>query len=132
LQTPDIGSRYSTRETRCASALTVFDPSERVRILTTHMVLTEVLNAIGKRGKMLRAAVTSAVMALSDNSQVVVIPQTPEQFFAALAEYAVVVDQDWSLTDVASFQVMRRLRIREALAHDRHFEQAGFVALLRE
>ena len=40
-------------------------------------------------------------------------------------------DKDWSLTDCISFVVMRERGITEALTGDRHFEQAGFVALLK-
>ncbi len=36
------------------------------------------------------------------------------------------------LTDCASFLVMEKRGIAEALAYDRDFEQAGFVALLRD
>ncbi len=40
-------------------------------------------------------------------------------------------DKDWSLTDCLSFVVMRDEGIREALTGDKHFEQAGFTALLK-
>lgn len=40
-------------------------------------------------------------------------------------------DKEWSLTDCISFVVMLREKITEALTGDRHFEQAGFVALLK-
>ncbi len=41
------------------------------------------------------------------------------------------MDKEWSITDCASFEVMQARGISEALARDLHFEQAGFVALLR-
>ena len=41
------------------------------------------------------------------------------------------LDKGWSLTDCISFEVMRDQNISDALTGDRHFEQAGFVALLR-
>lgn len=40
-------------------------------------------------------------------------------------------DKDWGLVDCASFLVMRTRGIASAFTMDRHFEQAGFEALLR-
>jgi len=40
-------------------------------------------------------------------------------------------DKDWSLVDCSSFVIMNRLNISEALTSDHHFEQAGFVRLLK-
>lgn len=40
-------------------------------------------------------------------------------------------DKNWSLVDCASFVVMRKHGILEALTADHHFEQAGFVRLLK-
>jgi uncharacterized protein len=36
-------------------------------------------------------------------------------------------DKEWSLTDAASFVVMKRLGISEAFTSDHHFNQASFV-----
>lgn len=41
-------------------------------------------------------------------------------------------DKDWGLTDCVSFVVMDDRAIDEALTADRHFQQAGFRALLLE
>jgi predicted nucleic acid-binding protein len=45
--------------------------------------------------------------------------------------YAQHADKGWSLTDCISFVIMQDRQINEALTTDRHFEQAGFVALLK-
>jgi hypothetical protein len=53
------------------------------------------------------------------------------QFRDALSLYAERSDKDWGLTDCSSFQIMVRKRLTAAISYDRHFEQAGFQALLR-
>jgi predicted nucleic acid-binding protein len=39
-------------------------------------------------------------------------------------------DQDFSLIDLVSFEVMRRSRVTHAFAFDRHFAIAGFELLV--
>lgn len=56
---------------------------------------------------------------------------TPELFADALALYRDRSDKAWSLTDCASIVICQREGITEVPGYDRHFEQAGFVALLR-
>ena len=40
-------------------------------------------------------------------------------------------DKAWSLVDASSFVIMKQLGIQTALTTDRHFEQAGFIRLLK-
>ena len=40
-------------------------------------------------------------------------------------------DKQWSLTDCISFVVMQDRGLTEALTANHHFEQAGFVAMLK-
>ncbi len=40
-------------------------------------------------------------------------------------------DKAWSLVDCTSFVVMQQLGIQQALTTDQHFEQAGFIRLLK-
>ncbi|HEY4594260.1 MAG TPA: nucleic acid-binding protein, partial [Thermoanaerobaculia bacterium] len=63
--------------------------------------------------------------------EVFIVPQSSIQFQEALSLYEQREDKHWSLTDCASFQIMRRDRMTQALTYDHHFEQAGFQALLR-
>ena len=101
------------------------------RIVTTEMVLTELLNYASREGQYLRRVAAETVAALPRRRNVEVIPQTSDQFFQALERYVNRLDQGWSLVDCASFIVMETRRINQALAFDHHFEQAGFTALLR-
>jgi predicted nucleic acid-binding protein len=57
----------------------------------------------------------------------------PEQalFRRGIELYDNRLDKQWSLTDCISFVVMQQHGITEALTGDHHFEQAGFVALLK-
>ncbi len=40
-------------------------------------------------------------------------------------------DRDWSLSDCTSFVIMGARDLTDALTGDHHFEQAGFVAMLK-
>ena len=102
------------------------------RIVTTQMVLTEVFGHLSRLGSRQRGLAVSLVQDLEARASVEIVPQTDEQFRAAVERYAARGDQRWSLTDCASFLIMEDRGIREALAFDRDFEQAGFAALLRD
>lgn len=101
-------------------------------IVTSQMVLTEFMNAYAKLGAQLRSLAVDFVQELHEDSNITVMEQTGEQFQAALVLYAQREDKAWGLTDCASFLIMQEHGISEALAHDIHFRQAGFIALLRD
>jgi predicted nucleic acid-binding protein len=62
---------------------------------------------------------------------VTIIPQTSKLFLNAFELYTQRQDKAWSHTDCSSFCIMEELGISESLTYDKHFEQAGFIALLR-
>ncbi|MCY4617835.1 MAG: PIN domain-containing protein [Chloroflexi bacterium] len=102
-----------------------------VEIVTTQMALVETLASQAGSGELARLAAIRLVEQLVASPLVEIVPQTDEQFQAALERYAARKDQRWSLTDCASFILMEERGLSEALAYDRDFEQAGFTALLR-
>jgi len=103
----------------------------QVQIVTSEMVLTEILNHFSKRGNFLRYAAANLIESLQENPAITIIPQTDSIFQQALLLYKQRPDQAWSHTDCSSFCIMQQQNILEALAYDKHFEQAGFIALLR-
>lgn len=102
------------------------------RLITSELVLVEVLNFLAEKGSSLRQAAAALVDSVKGNPNNDVIQLTSIQFSKALKRYRDRTDKAWSLTDCASFIVMEQCGLTEALAHDRHFEQAGFAVLLRK
>jgi hypothetical protein len=54
-----------------------------------------------------------------------------ERFHSVTKYFLKHIDQQWSYTDCLSFRVMKERGLREAFTKDAHFEQAGFVPLLK-
>jgi len=100
-------------------------------VVTSEMVLVEVLNYFSAAGLPVRATVSGFVKHILVNSDCQVIPQTSDQFRNALRLFHERSDKNWSLTDCASILIMESRDIREILTEDKHFKQAGFTPLLR-
>lgn len=100
-------------------------------LLTTDEILNEVLTYYCKRGEYLRAIAANVVDAIRADAHVEVVPQTRTSFDDAFALYKNRNDKEYSLTDCRSFCLMRERECSESLTDDGHFEQEGFVALLR-
>jgi predicted nucleic acid-binding protein len=86
----------------------------RARIVTSEMVLAEVLNGLGKFYA-LRASTAAAIDAIMSDPNTEVEPQSSILFREALGLYRQHQDKEWGLTDCASFAIMRRRGLREAL-----------------
>ena len=122
---------FHPRDRLHSKALVVSQSIGRRRIVTSQAVLTEFLNHFAAFGAQFREKAVQVVQSLRQSSQVEIIEQSPARFEAALALYAKRPDKAWGLTDCDSFLLMQQRGITEVLAHDEHFIQAGFIALLR-
>ena len=99
----------------------------RVTFVTTSYVFDEVVTFFNNRGHHAKAVeIGEALLA----SRIATLVHVDEPVFAeAWREFAHRADKRYSLTDCVSFVVMKRLRIKAALAFDKHFIQAGFERL---
>jgi hypothetical protein len=99
------------------------------RLVTTEWVLTELADGLASsRNRSIFHQTRQELLANQDSR---VVPLDMTLYEEGLSLYANRRDKAWSLTDCISFVVMRREAIKEALTEDHHFEQAGFVALLK-
>jgi len=112
------------------AAKTVAAARKRRRgFVTTDYVLDETASLLKARGK---AHLLAGLFERVDLSRACRVEWTDSERFAQVcAGFLKHIDQPWSFTDCLSFLVMREFRLSDALTKDRHFEHAGFAALLR-
>jgi predicted nucleic acid-binding protein len=99
------------------------------RIVTSRYVLVEFADALSGRTSRRRCAAYLRFLEAEDDVEIV--EGDRDLFDRGLRLYDQRADKAWSLTDCTSFVIMQRKRLSEALTGDHHFEQAGFVALLK-
>jgi predicted nucleic acid-binding protein len=117
--------RYHETAIRLASELR----SARAILVTTHAILAEIADSFSRPPY--RATATQLLRALQRDPGVLILPVDAELFSRGHQLFIDRPDKTWGLTDCISFAVMQRRGIRDALTADQHFQQAGFVALLR-
>lgn len=105
-----------------------FSRRQKVLVVTTAWVLTEFADGFARTAR--RAAVAPLIERISHHPRWDVLPPGEEFYVRGLTLYENRPDKRWSLTDCISFVVMVDHGLTEALAGDRHFERAGFAALL--
>lgn len=111
------------------SAMTLQRQLTDTQIVTSELVFIEFLNHFSKWGASIRTACFKQVQSLRKHPQLSVTALAETPLEAALNEYGRYSDKSWSLTDCASFLLMKNQGILTALTFDRHFEQAGFTIL---
>ncbi len=96
-------------------------------MVTTDYVADETLTLL--RLRLGLAAARQWWETTSQSPRVRMVGVDAELFDQGLMWFFQYTDKGFSFTDCTSFAVMRRDKIREALATDHHFSQAGFVRL---
>lgn len=95
---------------------------------TTRAVLLEIGNTLAKVRH--REAAVRLLNALDNDPNVEIVPASDDLYERALQMYSDRVDKEWGLIDCMSLVVMSDQGITDALTADKHFQQAGFHALL--
>lgn len=98
-------------------------------VVTTSWVLIELADSMTLPHE--RETVARFISQLRADSMTRVIAASEDLLWRGFDLYRTRKDKAWSLTDCLSFVVMTDEGLSMALTGDRHFEQAGFVALLR-
>ena len=101
------------------------DPERR--FLTHELILVETCSLVTKR---LRKSLALQLITATRNSpRIECAPLTPSLLDAGWQRCRRFADKDWDWIDCVSFELMERRNVRDALALDHHFSQAGFTLL---
>lgn len=127
IDTAYVIALVNRRDKYHATAKTLAKQMAGRSLITTDSVLLEVGKALAQH---FRQEAITIIEQFITTTEVEVVHLTPALFSAAFARYKQYADKEWGLVDCISFEVMQARGIRESLTVDRHFVQAGFVALM--
>ena len=100
------------------------------RIVTTNYVLTELI-ALFTRERVQCSTALNYIETIRSADWVEIVHIDESLDAEAWQFLANRLDKKWSLVDAVSFVVMQEREMTDALTADHHFEQAGFVCLLK-
>ncbi len=104
---------------------------EGIRFITTNYILTELVALLTSPLRTPRPRTIAFVASLKSSPFIDIVhvdAKLDAQAWQLLFDRP---DKDWSLVDCASFVVMQNNKLIRALTTDPHFEQAGFIRLLK-
>ncbi len=98
--------------------------------VTSTAVLNEVANALSKSSR--RNSIVEFYKRLQKSPIVEIVFVDMKLWESGWYLYENRHDKDWSLTDCISFIIMDERKIQDSLTNDKHFEQAGYNAIIRK
>lgn len=101
------------------------------QVITTNYVIAELVALLTSPLRVPRPAAIAFIEGLKTSPYVEIVHVDAQLDEAAWQLLKSRQDKEWSLVDCASFVLMQQRGIFEALTTDHHFEQAGFVRLLK-
>ena len=100
-------------------------------VVTTNYVLSELIVLLSSFRGQQRLAILKFIETIQSADWIEIVHIDESLDKKAWQLLAKRLDKQWSLVDAVSFIVMEERDITEALTADHHFEQAGFVRLLK-
>lgn len=104
--------------------------SKQISKLTSEYILLELCDGLAKLRY--RNLAVQTVKLLKQDPTFHIVPASGEIWKHAWNLFTSHQNKEWGLTDCTSFIVMRQFNLDSALTADKHFQQAGFRALLLE
>lgn len=104
---------------------------QQIEMVTSNYVVAELVALLNSPLRVPRYQLFQYVYAVKTASYVNIIYIDAAIETAAWSLLKSRADKTWSLVDATSFIIMQQLGLQEALTTDHHFEQAGFIRVLK-
>jgi uncharacterized protein len=101
------------------------------RIITSNYILTELVALLHSPLRQPRSRIFEIINTIKTTPYIEILHITEESDRFAWELFQSRPDKQWSLVDCSSFVIMQKLEITTSLTTDHHFEQAGFIRLLK-
>jgi len=105
--------------------------AEDQKVITTNYVIVELVSLLISPLRVPRQKIIQFISGLKLSPYLKIIHIDASLDDQAWQFFQKHQDKDWSLVDCSSFVIMNQINIAEALTSDHHFEQAGFIRLLK-
>jgi predicted nucleic acid-binding protein len=132
LDTYYVQALLNPRDTHHSRALSLLPQVKRAsEVVITEAVFAEVGNALSGT-PLFRQLAVAFIRRCYAEANLTVVPVDTALLSRALELFESRSDKEWGLTDCISFIVMRERGLVDAATGDRHFQQAGFRALMAD
>jgi uncharacterized protein len=133
VDTSGWGAWADKREQFHAKAVDAIDEVWRQggRVITTNWVLAELTALLTSPLHVSKAQQIQLLDDIYADAGVPVVTVDPTMEAAAWQMWRSRPDKEWTATDCTSFVVMQNTKLTEPVTADHHFEQAGFIQLLK-
>ncbi len=105
--------------------------SQKHKIFTASYIVTELVALLSSPLRIPRPKAIAFIQSLKTSPYIEIIHISEEIDTKGWELLINRQDKEWSLVDCSSFIVMQERRITKSLTSDHHFEQAGFIRLLK-
>lgn len=124
---------FDPKEPHHSSATTIYHRTQQrgYKLIATNYVVAELASLLISPLRIPRPRIITYIEGLRASPYVEIIHIDPTLDQQAWRLFSARQDKNWSLVDCVSFIVMQQRSITDALTTDHHFEQAGFIRLLK-
>lgn len=133
IDTSGWASLFVTRESHHAQARQLFTQATQQNhaLITSNYIISELVALLHSPLRQPRSQIFEIINAIRSAAyiQTIHIDTAIDQAAWELCQNR--SDKPWSLVDCSSFIIMQQLNLQQALTTDHHFEQAGFLRLLK-